>query len=408
MNIGDEVNGYRILTAPTNAGGGMSQWSFAERGGQQYFVKMFLAPKYPLDSGPGSPAAKARKRAACLAFEERHLEIQHRLDPESPGGGNLVVTRDFFRVESTYVKVMDRVDAASLPSAADLTAHQIVVILRTLVFSLRLLHDKHVVHGDLKPDNVLVQRGGENLLISKLIDFDEAYIAGQPPPSEQIVGDPGYYSPELLRYIKKAEDTPGTALGLPSDMFSLGVFVHNFVSLGAPLFDRSKVNYPAEAIAAGLPLDVAAAPASIQPLLSGLLAPRAVDRPDIDEVISFLQRVDPEQLRPARTGEVHPRDRVSEPSDRLMDPEISRASGRWPARVSPAGPPATATDTPFPTDSSTASGLSPTAPAAHAGSPAAHGSVGPAEPTYPPAPGEATETGELRISMGRRRRPDPS
>jgi serine/threonine protein kinase len=404
MNVGDEVNGYRIMTAPTNAGGGMSQWSFAEREGRQYFVKMFLAPKFPLDSGPGSPAAKARKRAACLAFEERHLEIQNRLDPNAPGGGNLVVTRDFFRVESTYVKVMDRVDAASLPSAADLTPHQIMVILRTLVFSLRLLHDKHVVHGDIKPDNILVQKGGGELLISKLIDFDEAYIAGQPPPSEQIVGDPGYYSPELLQYIKKADDIPATSLGLASDMFSLGVFLHNFLSLGAPLFDRSKANYPAEAVLSGIPLDVGTAPVAIQPLVSSLLASRPADRPTIDDVIRFLEDVDQNQLAPRRTAAtpLGP-DRVSVPSAKLTDPATTRASGRWPARVTPTVTPSPVGPTAAPVEADRPP--PPPPPPESATSPA--GTVG-ATPTSPTPADPPPDAGELRISMGRRKRPGPS
>lgn len=389
MNVGDEVNGYRILTAPTNAGGGMSQWSFAQKGDAQYFVKMFLAPKYPLDTGPGSPASKARKRQMCLAFEERHLEIQRRLDPDMPGGGNLVVTRDFFRVESTYVKVMDRIDAAELPAAHELSPHQLLVILRTLVFSLRLLHDKHVVHGDLKPDNVLVQRGGEDLYISKLIDFDEAYVAGQPPVAEQIVGDPGYYSPELLRYIKKDPAVPGTALGLAADMFSMGLLLHSFLARDVPLFDRDAVHYPAEAVLAGMALDLGGAPVAIQPLLAGLLQPNPAARPGIGAVVDFLATVDPATLLPARsvsttTGPTSLlTTRPSEARRRLADPATTRASGEWPARVRPASPAGPSGPTAAPV------------PPAAAADPAATTAAPPTDPA-----------GELRISMGRRKRLD--
>lgn len=377
MRIGDEVNGYRITTAPTNVGGGMSQWSFAEKDGRQYFVKMFLAPKYPLDSGPGSPASKERKRAACMVFEQRHLEIQRRLDPDMPGGGNLVVTRDFFRVDSTYVKVMDRIEVAHLPAAHELTPHQLIVILRTLVFSLRLLHDKHVVHGDLKPDNVLVNRGGENLFISKLIDFDEAYVAGQPPPSDQIVGDPGYYSPELLHYIKQNPRVPATALGLPSDMFSLGVLLHTFLTGEAPWFDRTTFRYPAEAVVAGSGLGVGSAPEPIRPLLAGLLSPLPATRPTIGAVVDFLTEVDPAALVPAPPAS--PTGSSATLTETTVRPSVAARAiddrTALPPRVTPATAP---TASPAPITS---------APAASA-----------------PAEG----TSELRISMGRRKRPEPT
>jgi len=191
VRLGDEVNGYRIVTTPTNAGAGTSQWAIAEKGGDEYFVKMFMAPKHPTDDTPGSAAVKERKLAACLAFERRHLAIQERIDPTAPGGGNLVATRDFFRVESTYYKVAEKVDAVPVPAFDELTARQRIVLLRTLVFSVGLLHQRDVVHGDLKVENVLVQPAGDSLFTTKLIDFDEAYIVGSPPPPELIVGDPG-------------------------------------------------------------------------------------------------------------------------------------------------------------------------------------------------------------------------
>ncbi|MCU1371018.1 MAG: serine/threonine protein kinase, partial [Ilumatobacteraceae bacterium] len=298
MKVGEVLNGYKIETAPTNAGGGMSQWSFAEKDGRQYFVKMFLAPKYPLDDGPGSEASKARKREVCLQFERRHLEIQNRLDPKEPGGGNLVIPCDFFRVDSTYVKVMERVEAEALPAAHRLTGHQLIVILRTLVFSLRLLHDKNVVHADVKPDNVLLKKSTEDIFISKLIDFDEAYVVGEPPNPEHIVGDPLFYAPELLRYIKRDETLPPDALATSADIFSLGLLVHSWLVGDVPSFDRTTANYPAEALLGGQTLDVSGAPVAIRPLLERMVSLRPMTRPTINEVIDFLAEVDPDQLVP--------------------------------------------------------------------------------------------------------------
>lgn len=295
MKVGDSLNGYVLTTETTNSGGGMSQWCFASKNGAEYFVKMFLSPKFPLDGAPGSPLSKARKRDVCLAFEARHLEIARRLDPTRPGSGNLVVPRDFFRVEATYVKVMDRVDAVPVSELATLTPAQLPVVLRSTAFSLRMLHEQSIVHGDVKLDNVLVEASGD-LRVAKLIDFDEAYIVGSPPLPEHIVGDTNYYSPELLRYVKKDPRLPSDALGTASDMFSLALLVVRLLTGAPPGYDRTSVTYPAEAMLAGQELDVSAAPIALQSVLTRMLdlVPRV--RPAIDEFIEVLLALEPAQL----------------------------------------------------------------------------------------------------------------
>jgi serine/threonine protein kinase len=293
---GEVLNGYELVTDPTNAGGGMSQWAFATRDGGDYFVKLFLAPKFPLADGPGSAAAKERKRQACLAFEQRHVEIARRLDPSRPGAGNLVVATDFFRHDATYVKVMPRVRATALPEATELTGHQILVLLRSLAYSLRMLHDQQVVHGDIKPDNVMVEPGGPGVFVSKLIDFDEAYVVGWPPDADHIVGDPIYYAPELLRYIKRDPRLPADALGTAADMFSLGLLLHRFLTGRLPDFDRTTANYPAEALLGWGSLDIGAAPPLLRPQIARMLSVVPGRRPTIQQFIDVLGSLTPDQV----------------------------------------------------------------------------------------------------------------
>ena len=403
MKVGEVLNGYRIDTPPTSAGGGQSQWSFAEKEGQQYFVKMFLAPKFPLDDGPGSEAMKARKRESCLAFERRHLEIARRLDPKEPGGGNLVIPCDFFRVDSTYVKVMERVDAEVLPAAHRLTGHQLIVILRTLVFSLRLLHDKNVVHADVKPDNVLLKKTGPEIYVSKLIDFDEAYVVGEPPEPEHIVGDPVFYAPELLRYIRRDDTLPPDALATSADIFSLGLLVHSWLVGDVPGFDRTTAKYPAEAMLAGEVLDVSAAPEVIRPLLARMVAIRPMERPTISEIIQFLADVDAEELVP-----------TSGPVTRVR-PTPAAAPAAAPARPpAPARPIAPAGSRgPAPASAGTAGGLKGamatpgrSASARPAGPPPATRPAAPPAAARPAtAPAKPTERTGLRSTMGRKKPP---
>src|SRR3954470_3022024 len=203
MKAGDVINGYLLLEDFKVVGAGLSKWTYAERGGRQYFIKEFLSPTYPDDDAPGSAKTKAKKRARCATFENHHRSVQHALAPLSAYGGNLIVTLDFFRWGAKYYKVTEKVDAEGM-STADISALGLrvqLVLMKTVAHSLKILHDLKIVHGDLKPSNVLIKRT-ELGYTSKLIDFDSSYVAGSPPPAEEIVGTINYYSPELLGYIQ--------------------------------------------------------------------------------------------------------------------------------------------------------------------------------------------------------------
>ena len=68
MKTGDSINGYRILRDFTTAGGGLCKWTFAERGGKEFFFKEFLSPTFPTDKSPGSAKTKQQKRERCAVF----------------------------------------------------------------------------------------------------------------------------------------------------------------------------------------------------------------------------------------------------------------------------------------------------------------------------------------------------
>jgi serine/threonine protein kinase len=149
----------------------MCMWAFAIKNRREYFLKEFLQPKWPALGSMGSPAGKERRRTNCYEFERRHKEIMRRLADAitTPGGGNLVTAVDFFRDDTTYYKVTEKIVTASLSSLRALSVHERAVIFRTLVLSLQMLHQQEIVHGDLKPSNVLIQRGGAGLHTAKLI-----------------------------------------------------------------------------------------------------------------------------------------------------------------------------------------------------------------------------------------------
>jgi eukaryotic-like serine/threonine-protein kinase len=288
FRAGDVLNGYRLLEDFRVVGAGLSEWSFAERGGRIFFIKRFLSPTYPEADAPGSERIKAKKRARCAAFEAHHRGIQAAMAPLTTYGGNLIATLDFFRIGAKYYKVTEKVDVAGLQTrdVAALGFPAQLVLLKTVAHSLKILHDLKIVHSDLKPSNVLVKRT-ELGYTTKLIDFDSSYIAGNPPPPEEIVGTMNYYSPELVRYIQGSA-APGE-LTEASDIFALGLIYAEYLTGTMPPFDPA-YHEPAVAVLHGQALKPgpSRAPTSITDLVERMLLPDPAARPSVAQVHSTL------------------------------------------------------------------------------------------------------------------------
>ena len=334
MKAGDVINGYTILEDFKVVGAGLSKWTFAERGGRTYFIKEFLSPTYPDDAAPGSERTKAKKRARCATFEAHHKGIQRALAPLSAYGGNLIVTLDFFRWGAKYYKVTEKVDAVGLDptdiAALDLRTQ--LVLMKTVAHSLKILHDLRIVHSDLKPNNVLIKRT-ELGYTTKLIDFDSSYIAGSPPPPEEIVGTINYYSPELLGYIQEAGVEPAQ-LGVASDVFALGLIYTEYLTGAAPPFDVATFHEPSVAARSGAVLRIPRA--GIDPVLADLvdrmLSTDAALRPTISDVHAVLMAVRP-------PGSPEPRAVAPAPptSPTSLRGKGLRTATRRPAAAEPAG-----------------------------------------------------------------------
>jgi len=290
MKMGETVNGFKIVSEPTTSGGGRCVWAFAERQGKRYFIKQFLDPKWPTEASMGSEASKERRRDECREFERRHNEINNKINPRAIGGGNLVAAIDFFREGTAYYKVTDRVDAVARTDLSELTTRQRVVVLRTLCNSMKLLHRAGIVHGDLKPANVLLQKSGTGeLFTAKVIDFDDSYPSGEPPPPDQIVGDQQYGAPEWLRYVKQDPAADAKQLTTAADIFALGLVFHTYLTGDLPGFDRSRFGAPAESVWGRQPLQLHP---ELDPRTRDLLARMtslAIEkRPTVDKLLELL------------------------------------------------------------------------------------------------------------------------
>ncbi len=117
-----------------------------------------------------------------------------------------------------------------------LTGQQALGVLHGALTGLAHAHENGVVHGDIKPTNILVDLQGT----SKLIDFGLATrVDGSIAADGSWSGTPGYTAPEVI------ESQPVAPV---ADVYAAGVVLHELLS-GAKLFNGDS---PAEVITAQL------------------------------------------------------------------------------------------------------------------------------------------------------------
>lgn len=298
LNKGQYIGPY-LLIEDFRIAGGRSKISFAEAGGQRWFVKEFLSPKYPTADSPGSARTKEFKRKQCEEFESHQKRLMSVTRSACSMGSNLVCAKDLIRVGASYYKITEAIDTRTmLPNdVSKLSWKEINIILRSLVSSLRILHSNQIVHGDLKPENILIKKTDAGIYTTKLIDFDDSYFSGQPTTDrESVVGTPEYYAPEVFQYIAdEDEEIPSSSLTCKADIYTLGLILCEYLTGKRPIFDKKKYAYAYAATLAGEKLTIPSGKfmtSTLTSLISRMLELKSADRPTIQEVFDELKKLD--------------------------------------------------------------------------------------------------------------------
>lgn len=142
---------------------------------------------------------------------------------------NIVVLRDAFLEDGACFFVMERCEQSfqSLLQHDNITEQSLAGIFAELFSGLTHVHEKRVLHRDVKPDNVMVNHG-----ICKLCDFGVATVL---PPGghgvKGIFGSPPYLCPEMLN---------GKAYKTEVDVWSMGVMLYTFCFGALPYDPKCK------------------------------------------------------------------------------------------------------------------------------------------------------------------------
>ncbi len=124
------------------------------------------------------------------------------------------------RVSQRRWEYINRVIVTAGPAQSRLKAGVAVAIIRDCLAALAALHREDIVHGDIKPSNIMVKRTGT----AKIVDIGSAFKMTDPPLVRTCT--PAYAAPEVL---EGGETTPR------SDLAGLGYVLIEMLA-GRPLF----------------------------------------------------------------------------------------------------------------------------------------------------------------------------
>ena len=290
-----DINGYKLKGELRTTNSGFSRWGFAEKNGKDVFIKELIDPVYPVHEELLSAEAVRRKKEICRVFEDRWRTIFEMVNECSDG--NLVHIEDFFRYESHYYIIMEKIDAVPAEEVLTLRVEDRERICRVLVHALGGLHRRGLVHSDLKLDNILFRHLPSGKITAKVIDFDNCFPEDQPPePTEEIFGDLVYMAPETFMMMQ----TESGRLTRAIDVFALGIIFHQVFTGQSPAFDSSRFDYPFESALEGQPLQISASiPDPWKQIIAGMLRPIPETRMSLEEAESILRNT----VRPAPAAE---------------------------------------------------------------------------------------------------------
>ncbi|MFY0572540.1 serine/threonine protein kinase [Archangium lansingense] len=290
LRAGDRVRDFRVVRRL--GVGGFAFVFLVERGGRRSTLKMAARPPSREDEVRVDDWMR-RERVSLECVEHPHLlpvEEWGRWPDSETGYAYFVMPY----VPASTFHVWRWRERASLSRS--------VGVLCELLKPLEALHERGVVHRDMKADNVLVREGDDAPF---LIDFGAAHLPWGRPLTEGLAPGTLYCQPpEAIAFLLTQASRQGSRLeARPSaDIYMFGVLLYEVLTSCRPVGSRWTLEQMLVAIATAPPLEprllAPDAPASLCALTLRLLAKEPEQRP-------VSARAVREELERWRTEEGH-------------------------------------------------------------------------------------------------------
>ena len=234
MKRGDKVGRFTLIKGVTG-GKSRDKWIAQDGEGRYVFLKTLEGINFPDKADP----SYEKLAKSFDDWENHHRNVLDALRDVNVGDGALVLPIDQGRTDSgrqvyrVYPLVpsslsIDKRGGSSLPSLAEdlekrksslRLPEERLALVRTILLALWQLHRRGIVHGDIKPGNILVPDSPHGP-IARLIDYDNCFFSGAPLAKSLIGGDENFFSPERVDFEEGELDDP-SMLTVKSDVYSL-------------------------------------------------------------------------------------------------------------------------------------------------------------------------------------------
>jgi eukaryotic-like serine/threonine-protein kinase len=259
-------------------------------------IGQLLQNRYRVDAGLGQGGMGSLYRAHDLVLE-RDVAIKMLNDPGLGTEGrarllreaqasarldhpNIVAIYDVGEADGQPFIVMQYIQGQSLHELRPTDLSEIIAIIRQVCAALEHAHTHGIIHGDLKPENVLITADG----IAKLSDFGLARsVASRITGEGKLIGTVFYMAPEQAL---------GQAVDRRMDLYALGVMFYELAAGRLPFLADEPVAVISQHLYAPV-VPPSTYNAEITPALDALIlqlmSKRPSDRPDsAAEVIRVL------------------------------------------------------------------------------------------------------------------------
>lgn len=281
------INNYSFEKPLASDNSGFSKWGIGTRCGKTYFVKEFLSPVYPAEDSVFTEKKKQERIRLCQTFVEEKTNLY--LAIRDASDGHVITVEQFFRVGAKfYISTKAITDPLmSISNIARCSFVDRLCLCCAIAHAMAQIHEKKIIHADIKPDNILVvqQKG----LRANIIDFDCSFFESKSPKlGEELNGDLVYLSPEGFLHIAGIESN----LSCKMDVFALGLLFCQYFTGKLPDFDTTEYQYAYESVLDDNPMGLQdVTNEACRNILEQMLKKNPDDRPDMNEVFQTLNGV---------------------------------------------------------------------------------------------------------------------
>jgi eukaryotic-like serine/threonine-protein kinase len=274
VRSGDTIASRFVLAEFLGRGGFGEVWAATDQSsGVRRAVKLLVGPALAREENRARFLAEARIANAFV-----HPNLVQVFDVLQAEDGTLAIVMELL-VGTTL--------GARLESGAPLRLRDVAGLLGPIVGATMAVHERGIVHRDIKPDNIFLAQTPWGLMMPKLLDFGIAklvVVEGGPVTSTgATIGTPCYMAPEQ-------------AFGEPSvdaraDVFSLGVVLYECLAGFRPI-EATNLGQYVKSLASSAIVPLPELRSDLSPELTGLvmrmLSLDKSQRPGLHAVLGVL------------------------------------------------------------------------------------------------------------------------